>query len=42
MELCGLGRSPSNSLVVAFGDVVVVATAHDVVAIVGDVDTVDV
>ena len=40
--MCGLGRSPSNSLMIAFGDVVVVAAVHDVVDAIGDVVAVDV
>ena len=47
-ELCGLGRSPSNSLLVVCGDGVVVAAMHnvaaadDVVAVVGVVAVVNV
>ena len=32
-ELCGLGRSPDNSLMVACGDDVVVAAAHNAMAV---------
>ena len=35
MKLCGLGKIPSNSLVISFGDAVVVAATHDVVTFVG-------
>ena len=34
-ELCGLRRTPSNALVIAFADAVVVVVAHDVVAMDG-------
>ena len=39
-ELNGLGRSPNNSLMVACGDGIVVAVAHNVVAM-DDVAIVD-
>ena len=39
-ELCGLGRSPDNSLMVACGDEVVVAAVHTAVAV-DDVATAD-
>ena len=46
--MCGLGRIPSNSLVITFGDAFVVAAGVDTVAVVdvaaviGDATTVDV